>query len=252
MDIRPRIICGFPGVGKSTLVRKLREKDFPILDSDSSTFDKSQFPQNYIEAIKNAINNGYWVLVSTHAEVRQALVKEGLEYVLVRPKDIRYKDEYMRRYRERGSPEAFLKLMDAKWEEFFKDVESDKFGMIYTLDEKQYLVAIEPELLDAHRRDKVTTFEFHDLPGVSIDIGAPNQSLDYMDGFYLGRIFTDLGHQAAALKAGTSKERGATYIVPKRMVPLCRQVATALNVEFEDYPSLGAHARHVSFTFKRD
>jgi hypothetical protein len=39
------IVAGFPGIGKSWLKNKYGEK---ISDSDSSTFPKDEFPQNYI------------------------------------------------------------------------------------------------------------------------------------------------------------------------------------------------------------
>ena len=50
--LKGKVICGFPGVGKSTLFKELEDSDYLVLDSDSSTFDKTKFPENYIEHIK--------------------------------------------------------------------------------------------------------------------------------------------------------------------------------------------------------
>lgn len=109
-----QVICGFPGVGKSTLIRATKAAGLPLLDSDSSTFPKDQFPGNYIEHIKAETVNGNWILASSHGLVRDALSAAGIPFVIVVP-DPALKQEYLDRYRERGSPEAFIKLLDANW-----------------------------------------------------------------------------------------------------------------------------------------
>ena len=43
------VVSWFPGVGKTHL---FNNKEIDILDSDSSKFDKSDFPSNYIRHIK--------------------------------------------------------------------------------------------------------------------------------------------------------------------------------------------------------
>ena len=51
------------------------------------------------------------ILVSSHKDVRDALVKKGIPFVLVYPnKDI--KDEYIQRYKDRGNNDAFVELLD--------------------------------------------------------------------------------------------------------------------------------------------
>ena len=56
-----------------------------ILDSDSSTFDKKNFPENYITHIKNKISIVDIILVSSHKVVRDALVKNNINFTLVYP-----------------------------------------------------------------------------------------------------------------------------------------------------------------------
>ncbi len=117
------VVCGFPGVGKSHLFRNCGDEK--VTDSDSSTFDKADFPGNYIAHIKEKLADDYIVFCSTHDVVRQALAKEGIKYLLVYPNPLG-KQEYMERYAQRGSPEPFLKLMDEKWYEFLRTCIDDQ------------------------------------------------------------------------------------------------------------------------------
>lgn len=117
-----RVVAGFPGVGKSSLYNRSKEEGLNVSDSDSSTFPKDGFPANYIEHIKQKINECDLVLVSSHDVVRKAMVDEGIAFTLVYP-NRGLKAEYLRRYRKRGSPEAFVNLLDSKWDEWIDDCE---------------------------------------------------------------------------------------------------------------------------------
>lgn len=124
-----KVYCGFPGVGKSTLFNELKDSGQKVLDSDSSTFDKAEFPQNYIEHIKKSINHGFTVLGSSHDTVRDALIKEGINFTLVYP-DISLKDEYLKRYKERGNPEGFIKLLDTNWDKWITQCDDLKNTLV--------------------------------------------------------------------------------------------------------------------------
>ena len=128
---KPRVICGFPGVGKSTLFRQLSAAGVKILDYDSSTFDKANFPQNYIEHIRDALASGYTILCSTHNDVRKALAAEGISYSIVAPVYEEQKSEYLKRYENRGSPESFVAMMDRNWSKFFHDVWADSGAQLH-------------------------------------------------------------------------------------------------------------------------
>lgn len=118
----PRVIAGFPGVGKSTLFRENPER---YADSDSSTFDKAGFPANYIEHIKHLIETtDKTIFVSTHAAVRQALQEAVIPFALVYP-DAELKPAYLERYVGRNSPQAFCDMMSEKFNDFVR--ECDEF-----------------------------------------------------------------------------------------------------------------------------
>ena len=104
--MRTIIVSGFPGIGKSYFYRNTSLR---VLDSDSSKFDKKDFPRNYIEHIKNNIGKVDIILVSSHKEVRDALVKESIPFTLVYPERL-CESGYIDRYIQRGSPKAFIDL----------------------------------------------------------------------------------------------------------------------------------------------
>jgi hypothetical protein len=135
-SVETLVVSAFPGCGKSHLFRNKGEKK--ILDSDSSTFDKSQFPQNYIEHIKFNIGEVDIILVSSHKEVRDALVNEGIDFTLVYPrKDI--KDEYIQRYIDRGNDGKFVELLKQNWDNWTDELENQEGCEKIELESGQYL-----------------------------------------------------------------------------------------------------------------
>lgn len=97
-----KIYSIFPACGKTWLYEHQEEYGLKILDSDSSQFswcydynpvysDKVEryrnpdFPNNYIEHIKENIGKCDCIFVSSHASVREALDKEGIDFTIVYP-----------------------------------------------------------------------------------------------------------------------------------------------------------------------
>ena len=116
------LVSAFPGTGKTYLVNHDAYLGcFSIMDSDSSKFDKSNFPQNYIAHIKENIGIKSHILISSHKEVRAALVLHSLPFVLVYP-DISLKEEYIGRYKKRGNSDVFIKLINDHWEEWISEL----------------------------------------------------------------------------------------------------------------------------------
>ena len=143
-EIYALLYAGFPGIGKSTLYNKFKfRSDMIVLDSDSSTFDKINFPNNYIKHIKDNLNKVSIILISTHEEVRKALVDNGLKFTLVYPnKDL--KDEYIERYKKRGNNENFVKLLDKFWNEWIEQLDSQECEQRIRLKSGQYLCDVIP------------------------------------------------------------------------------------------------------------
>lgn len=141
--MKQKVIAGFPATGKSYFKGYVEGSCYApqgyCEDSDSSHFPKDNFPDNYIKHIKDLINKGTDIIfVSTHKEVRESLVKEGIDFYLVYPKrDL--KQEYLKRYKERGSSEAFIKLMDDNWDVFLSQLENQKNCTHIVLDSNEFM-----------------------------------------------------------------------------------------------------------------
>jgi hypothetical protein len=114
------VVSAFPGCGKTHL---FNTSDKVILDSDSSKFDKTNFPQNYIQHIEYNIGKCDIILVSSHLDVRKALSESLINYTLIYP-EIELKKEYIDRYIKRGSPQSFIDLLNNNWENWINEMDN--------------------------------------------------------------------------------------------------------------------------------
>lgn len=124
-----KVISGFPGIGK-TFYKENSELN--VLDSDSSKFSwiekgvrNPEFPKNYIDHIKSNMYKVDMILVSTHKVVRDALVDNNIKFLLVYP-EIELKEEYLERFRNRGSDDSFIKLFENNWDTFIQEMENQE------------------------------------------------------------------------------------------------------------------------------
>lgn len=102
--MKTRVYSVFPACGKTWLYEHQEDYGITILDSDSSQFSwiinvneyeneirgmskvsNPNFPNNYIDHIKDNIGKYDCIFVSSHASVREALDKEGIDFVIVYP-----------------------------------------------------------------------------------------------------------------------------------------------------------------------
>lgn len=150
------ILAGFPGVGKSTLSTPSSDgtKLIPV-DSDSSGFDKSQFPANYIRHIQEQVSYGRAVLVSTHAVVRQALIDARMRFLLVFP-DRSLKEEYQARYLGRSGFNGgsnFAELIGKHWDTWIDECEAHAAAgfPVIRLQADQYLA----DVVEMYRGDVI-------------------------------------------------------------------------------------------------
>lgn len=129
--MRTTIVSAFPGCGKTTYYNANKDKS---IDSDSSEFSwitddngnktrNPDFPKNYIDHIKQNIGKVKYIFVSSHKEVRDALIKEHIPFLLFYP-SINRKQEFLDKYKKRGNTDEFVKMLGNKWEEWITDIQN--------------------------------------------------------------------------------------------------------------------------------
>lgn len=124
MKINTIIVSAFPGCGKTTTSRELKGQ-ITLIDSDFSTFNKTNFPQNYVEHIKSQIGKQEIIFISSHEIVRKALEAEGIEYFLFYP-SLKRKEEFLDLYHRRGNSETFINVLDRNFENFISSCDNAK------------------------------------------------------------------------------------------------------------------------------
>lgn len=134
--MKTTVIAGFPGVGKSHAKRILDGSGYMVSDSDSSHHPKVGFPDNYLQHIQQLLDTGEYdyLFVSSHDIVRMELQERDIDYILVYP-DKSLKEEYLRRYTERGSPAGFIKLLSDNWDSWINQIEEERFPELLPLTE---------------------------------------------------------------------------------------------------------------------
>lgn len=148
------VICGFPGVGKSSLAERkeiiagisFKKTDvvkWRLVDLESSNFPKEDFPDNYIERIRVLEENAHKhnqrmiVFCSSHSAVREALRQAGIEFLVAYPNKA-LKEEYLDRYLSRKQHPMPLKIVMDNFDKWIDEIESEE-GVKLELFSGQYL-----------------------------------------------------------------------------------------------------------------
>lgn len=140
-EIKGVVICGYPGIGKSTAAANRTD----ICDAESSAFShpfdpvtgkqkkSNEFPRNYVDFVSKLITDhgGYrYVLCSCHKEVREELNNRGIPYIVVVP-HFNCKDEYMERYLKRGDSVDYIQKMYDCWDEWHDEIDNSGAAVIH-------------------------------------------------------------------------------------------------------------------------
>ena len=125
------IYACFEGMGKRELA--MQEDDVVYINIGhykwENSFDDAgvhpDFPQNFIEQVRQCNQKGLTVLVDTYNIVLEVLKDANLEYIIYTPtKDL--KEEYLNRYRELHYDPAYIKYVDSSFDKFVDTLMSDK------------------------------------------------------------------------------------------------------------------------------
>jgi len=134
------IISGFAGIGKTT-AQKMCDN---VLDLESSNYkwiypeaigemDKEarkgitdrvqnpEWPINYVNKIKEEIQNYEYVLTCMDIEVRNLMVVENLPFTLAFP-SVDCKKEYIQRLHDRGNNSKFIQLITDNYDKWINEL----------------------------------------------------------------------------------------------------------------------------------
>ena len=114
------IVVGYPGIGKSTLTGR----DYKYIDLESGNFwidgrRADDWYKPYCKIAEHLSAQGYIVFVSSHEVVRQYLVENSRELVVLVYPSIELKDVWIdkleKRYIKSGLEKDYKALMNAKY-----------------------------------------------------------------------------------------------------------------------------------------
>jgi hypothetical protein len=146
-ELNTLIIAGFPGVGKTFAANLQQQLGLSILDSDSSTFDKTHFPDNYINHIKYNIGKYDVIFVSTHEAVRKELLRRHIPFITVVP-DIGLKNEFNGLYHQRGNDSKFIQLISDNWATWILECIRDRSISVKTLQKGETMTTFLKEIFN--------------------------------------------------------------------------------------------------------
>ena len=150
------LIAAHAGTGKTTLARKYPNKtiDFVCMpykytnctnnENEAHKADVSYefnplWPVNYTVELLNILNPDKIILIPPIFEVlHDVYFNEGIKYILCYP-DRRLKDEYRKRYLQRGNTDRFIEIFINGWDLFLDKFENDKIGEHIVLKSGEYL-----------------------------------------------------------------------------------------------------------------
>jgi len=118
------IICGFAGVGKSTLAKKRAG----YVDLESTPFKKDW--DLYSDVAIHMAKSGYTVMVSCHLGIRQALKQKEVNYKVYSPVESE-KYRYLQNYKDRGDDESFLKMFETNFYKFIKEISETETNVFW-------------------------------------------------------------------------------------------------------------------------
>lgn len=155
-----QVLSVFAGCGKTYCAKKYPNKVIDLESSDYkwiyavdvSTVPKEgrkgmpakfrkvnpDWPNNYIQAIKEARKKYDVVLVAQYEEVRKAMAQAGIHYALVFPLNS-CKMEFVERYKRRGNPESFVQMLMTNFDKWVFDLYESNDGNKWVLAPGQYL-----------------------------------------------------------------------------------------------------------------
>lgn len=150
-----KVISVFAGLGKSFLGKKyknvcdlrsssyrydyssIKEKEFEKLKCLDTLKVNSKWPSNYIDDLKNAIQNYDIVLVPSNEDIRNLLIENHIEFIFVLP-SVDSREILLERYKKRGNNQKMIKEVMNYFDKWSRKQEDYSYP-IYILNKNEYL-----------------------------------------------------------------------------------------------------------------
>lgn len=189
------IIAAFAGTGKTTFAARHPDDvvDFvsmpykyhlPKVDNALESCKANpdyemqlDWPYNYVKAIKEYPDKEKILLIPSDYLVLSLLRKEDIRYILCYP--VREaKEEYRKRFIDRGNTEDFLSVFIDRWDGFMDSLERDPAVSRYVMQPEQYIgdVIAVLNVFVAETLEFGTSIKISDRLSVSDDDGKPLES----------------------------------------------------------------------------
>lgn len=126
------IICGFAGIGKSSLAMSRAG----WVDLESTPFKKNW--DLYSDVAIHMNKNGYNVLLSCHKPLRDILLEKGANFYVICPY-LKDKKRYIQRYIDRGNTQEFINMFKENYDNFVGEIFNDKRIKVIGLDGRKFL-----------------------------------------------------------------------------------------------------------------
>lgn len=153
--LETKVISVFAGLGKTYVGKKY--KNVCDLQSSPYRYDYSnvnsndyerlkyteeknvnpEWPNNYVKAIKSAMENYEVVLVPSNEDVRTLLIENNIPFIFILP-DLNSREILLERYKERNNNEKLIKEVMEYFDNWSRE-QKDYSYPIYILEKNKYL-----------------------------------------------------------------------------------------------------------------
>ncbi|MDR2590158.1 MAG: leucine-rich repeat domain-containing protein [Oscillospiraceae bacterium] len=99
------------------------------------------YPENYIEAIKNASKENKIILIVPDPYLLSTLEEENIPYVIAYP-ERSAKEEYRQRFIKRGNEDNFMRIFTGSWDGFIDDFVRNTYARHIVLESHEYLTDV--------------------------------------------------------------------------------------------------------------
>ena len=155
--MRGKVISAFAGLGKTTVSKKysnvcdlqsspyrcdyskISKADYEKMKCNSSRIPNPEWPNNYLKAVLNAQKEYDIVLVPSSLDIRELLVNNNIDFMLVLPnKSTDNREKLLQRYKLRGNSNELIKDAMYNFDNWSRNQEDYNYPIVI-LDKDKYL-----------------------------------------------------------------------------------------------------------------